>query len=978
MRLKKTMAAVVASCMMTMSAASLVKNITAFSSEVPTSPTVCAIESIVELDGLTDDYLKKIPLKIILDNMTYAQDVFGEEDSDESSGAEPSESGGENAESGENENSTLVSESENPPVSDLEEDTSDSAIESEPVVDGGFDESFDQNASDAEIAVGVGEVSEDIPEPVHKVGDKVELDNEAKYIWIGEERFSLSDEKAVLNLFIEGSENEYTVEKEIAVGSSEERFDSRNSFYNVKFVISKNCWSFDSFEFYTINEKEEKAVLESKVKEIGFKSCEFIINSPLEQGKNIYLSAVPRFIKDGEICEDVDIQVEYHGENVKNNCILTDGKITIDFRAVDKENGNTIKGQKDFTISISEKSDSEDNTSESDTSEDNSSEGDTSEDNSSEGDTSEDNSSEGDTSEGNSSEGDTSEDNSSEGNTSEDNSSEGDTSEDNSSEDNSSEGDTSEDNSSEGDTSDGNNSEVTSLPNESEPTQAPNETTPPIEEIPLVELSADCGSAIELLFDNISGDKFEINVTGGSLEGLNVNLSESENVIVGSCEIDDGKAKIVLSPIKDVNGDIPFGNISGKLIITANNAQPLEIELSGHSGFARIIERNSAQTKMRYMPYSTEYALDRDYPWLSAEFTLIGELPDGLEFDAESGKISGAPTVAGTFTFEIAANLTYKDKEQSDTVQITREVEFNILNSTAKNVYMITDPDYGIALPLGEHIDGRAFYIDTDEVMQELSVTLKGDCSEFYDLWLNGRKLRRSSDDYKNLHGSTLITFESGAFKGLEFNEINTLVFVFKPNGSDKFKYAAQNFIITDDKSAIEPNDEATQDYLNMYTPVNKIVDNGDSKYAETLSSVKIYTKSGNLPSGTKTVVKPNVSASKDGIGMDIRLADEKGNAVQPEKSLTVQVSLPNDYKNGDVYVYELENGNYSKAGSTVKDGKLFFTADESKTFVVSKRALSGNKATGSNPTTGIALSSVGFVASGAALVLILTGKRKK
>lgn len=291
---------------------------------------------------------------------------------------------------------------------------------------------------------------------------------------------------------------------------------------------------------------------------------------------------------------------------------------------------------------------------------------------------------------------------------------------------------------------------------------------------------------------------------------------------------------------------------------------------------------------------------------------------------------------------------------------------------------MITDPDYGFYIPLGEPIDGRAYYLDTDEIEQALSVTLKGDCSEFYDLWLNGKKLRRTSDEYKTLHGSTLITFKEDAFEDCEINEINTLVFVFKPNSSENYKFAAQNFIITDDKSAIEPNEEAIQGYLNMYTPANKIVDDINIEYKETLSSVKIYARSGNLPSGTKTIVKPNMRSAKDGIAMDIRLTDEYGNNIQPEKSVTVQVPLPDDYQDDDVYVYELENDNYSKAGSTVKNGQVFFTADKSKTFVVSKKALSAKQESNANPTTGVAVSSIGFVVSGAALVMILTGKRKK
>ncbi len=825
-----------------------------------------------------------------------------------------------------------------------------------------------EDTSDADISIGASEMPNNIPEPVHKKGDKVELDADAEYIWIGEEQFSLSDEDATVDLFVEDSEDDYILERTIVVGSSE-RLDANNKFYSVVFKISKNRWTFDEFEFYTTSVTDEVTYLESKVKEIGYNSCEFTISAPLEEGKNIYLNAVPRFTRNGVVLDDVDIKVEYHGTEVKSDRILTDNRIMLDLRALDEE-GSIIIEQKDFTVIISEEDEEEPNEGDSDVS---------------------------NPDENNSDVSVPDENNSDVSNPDENNSDVSDPDENNSNvsvpDENNSDVSVPDENNSDVSVPDENNSDVSnpdennsgvSVPDVINPDNNSDVSNPDKNDdepvVVPVELSADCGNAAEIFFDNINGDTFDVTVTGSPLENFSAELLDAENVVLGNLESSDDGAKIVLSAVRDINGEYASGNVSGKLIITADNAEPLTIELSGHSGFVRIVERGTAKTTMKYMPYWAEYGLDIGYPWLSAEFTVLGELPEGLEFDAQNGKISGAPTAAGTFKFEIAANLTYKDMEDSSSAYITREIELNIANNTAKNLYMMTDPDYGFVAPLGESIDGRAYYISAEDATQKQSITLNGDCSEFYDLWLNGIKLKRVSDDYKMLHGQTLITLEPNAFSGLKTDEINTLVFIFKPNSSENYKYAAQNFIITEDKSAIEPNEEAMQGYLNMYTPTNMIVDdNISAEYKETLSSVRIYASSGNLPSGTKTIVKSNAGSSKYGIAMDISLIDGAGRAIKPEKSLTVQVSLPQGYQNRDVFVYELEDGKYSKTGSTVKDGQLFFTASESKTFVITKVALGEmQKNVTSNPATGIAVSGAGFIASGAALVLILTSKRKK
>ncbi len=1162
MRFKKTVAAAAATCVMMASAASFIKSVTAFSSEIPAGP----VDVSVELNGVTDEYAKKIPLEAILDNMMYAYDVYENDDHvipENSESVAPENSDPDVLENSEPvapessepdvlENSEPVApESSEPNVLENSEpvapESSDpGALEnSEPIASESADDGKSSDSgSEAKVEIGVSENTDDLPKPIHIKGEKVEIDSDAEYIWIGEEKFPLSDKDAAVDLFVETPEDHYTVEKTVTVGSAE--FDDpNNKIYSTKFKITKNCWSFDEFEFYTVGANDKKAYLRSAVNEIRLNACDFTINSPIEEGRNVYLKASPRMLNR----DDVTTEVKYYGENAKDEHILTDGKMTIDVRALDKDE-NVVAELKGFTvtalreefvlsarldpdggssatfdgafpltsdsadqaeISVLFKTDSADTEhsvkldklslkfaerelsesditkavlgryesafdAENDNAEDIKAElfgdgfktateggaeftlfiepssvpelvnkdsaafvvhlfvnvesaqsepveSDTSSEPTESNTTSEpiesdisseptesdisseltesDNSSE-------PTESDTSSEPTESDTTSEpiesDTSSEpieSDTSSEPTESDTTSEPiesdmssePTESDISSEPTESD-TSSELTESNTSSEPTES-NTSSEPTESKPAskpikrpaskpavtapIELTADCGGSAEIFFDNISGDSFEINVKGAS-KGFDAELVGAENVVLAGTELYDGGVKIVLSAVKDINDELAFGDISGRLVVKADNAEPLLIELSGHSGCARVVERDSFGIAMKYVPYWSEFSLDRDYPWLSAKFSVIGELPEGLELDSQSGRLSGSPTVAGTFDFEIAANIIRNGDENSDTAQTVRKVSLSISNNTEKNLKLITDPNYGFLKPLGEAIDGRAYYVSTEETFEKQFVLLNGECSEFSDLWLNGVKLKRGSDDYKRLHGSTQITLEPSAFDGIAKNEVNTLVFVYKPNSTENYKIAAQNFIIVDDKSIIAKNEDAVQEYLNMYTPSNKIAD-GDSEYAETLSAVKIYAQNGNLPGGTKTVVKPNNSTGSGGIAMDIAMVDKNGETVTADSGVTVQVPLPEDYKDSSsVQVYELEDGKYSKTGSTVKDGKVFFTADESKTFVVTKKALSAKREGSSvNPETGVVVSSAGFVVSGAALIMLAaTGKRKK
>ncbi|MDE6731288.1 MAG: Ig domain-containing protein, partial [Oscillospiraceae bacterium] len=480
-----------------------------------------------------------------------------------------------------------------------------------------------------------------------------------------------------------------------------------------------------------------------------------------------------------------------------------------------------------------------------------------------------------------------------------------------------------------------------------------------------------------IYFDNISKGEVVLEITSNTddLTSLDVALEDAALVTLGDVDVRGGRAWITLVGVRGNDGELLRGEVRGTLVMTADNAEPLEITLGGESGSARLVERKTWDTAMKYVPYLAEYSLDGEYSWLNAEYSVIGELPEGLELDARTGKLSGAPVEPGKFSFEIAATLTYADDDNSSSATITREVGFTVANNTAGNLYMLTDPDYGFYRPIGEDIDGRAYYLDTDELAREIKATLKGECSEFYDLWLDGVKLTRRSDDYKALHGATEIKFDEGALVWLSKDEIHTLVFAYKPNSSDNLKLAAQNLIITSDKSAIEASE--ARDYYNMYTPAGKLPGELDSGYSKAVSSVRLYAANDTLPAGVKTLVRANTEESKGGIGMDIIIADESGEQLLPNGSVTAKMNLP-EFFGDDVYVYFLEDGKYLETSATVRDGQVFFTLDGSKTVIVSQRTIDPNAKSSGNPATGVAVSSAGLVISGVALVMILAGRRKE
>ncbi|MDE6732356.1 MAG: hypothetical protein K2J77_05715, partial [Oscillospiraceae bacterium] len=363
MRFKKAIAAGVAACVMTASAASLVKSVSALSAESPAA----AVDVTVELVGVTDDYAARVPLSVVLDNMMYAHDVFAETAPDDNESETPGVS-----ESEPGDTSTDVSELESEPAETSEPEsepaeesapeaaeapTADEEVskpESEPaditnIPEEEVPEAASPDNENSEIPEdneepGASEEAPEAPEPLHKRGDKVELPDGAEFVWVDGEQYSIGDKNATLNLFVEGSADKYIVEKTLIIGTQAE-----NTVYNATFGITKNRWTFDTdFELYTTNSDGEKTMLNAALYDIGVNSVKYLITSEVGE-RDVYLKLSPRFMRNGEIAEDVTVDVIYRGTNPVDSRILADGGIIVDLLAFDAEH-NLITEQREVAI----------------------------------------------------------------------------------------------------------------------------------------------------------------------------------------------------------------------------------------------------------------------------------------------------------------------------------------------------------------------------------------------------------------------------------------------------------------------------------------------------------------------------------------------------------------------------------------------------------------------------------------------------
>lgn len=309
------------------------------------------------------------------------------------------------------------------------------------------------------------------------------------------------------------------------------------------------------------------------------------------------------------------------------------------------------------------------------------------------------------------------------------------------------------------------------------------------------------------------------NVGDEELTGLKVEWSKApKNIKLHDYWTVGGENNDTLAPLTDAStkdylakirllpdGD---GEISGQLKISADGQEPVFIDLSGKAGNPDIVTESPLPDGVKYVPYSAIVATNNIYDWVTPQYTISGDLPDGVSFNEDTGEIYGVPTETGEFQFLIRAR--FIDDEGFPTLGSTsKEFTLTILENTNDNVYEASDENYDIKTHLGEEVTEGAHDYNIEKVESTHEFSSTGEFGEFIALWLNGVKLTEGAD-YTCKEGSTIITISGQTLRDLEEGETNTIAAEFRVDGEvdNELKRTAQNFTI----GALTEDDDVEED----------------------------------------------------------------------------------------------------------------------------------------------------------------------
>lgn len=304
---------------------------------------------------------------------------------------------------------------------------------------------------------------------------------------------------------------------------------------------------------------------------------------------------------------------------------------------------------------------------------------------------------------------------------------------------------------------------------------------------------------------NYYHDVFFANIGDAELTGLSVSLEEAQNVqlddywtirenSVGTLgaftTTEDGEmkniAKIRLEAIRDEDGNVQAGEVSGTLVIKADmgdddpsNDQEIRIKLVGTAGVEGIVT-DTLVDGVKYVPYASVIQTSAMGSSNAVQFKVIsGSLPEGITL-FENGKIYGVPKVYGTFTFTVEAFFTQSGNRE------TKEFTLKILDNTDENVEAATDMGY-------ELLDRvpSTLYSYTDQVFRS-----EGAYNQFCKFFLDGRELV-AGQDFDAEEGSTKITIRAQTFQNAG-SGTHTIAAEFRTDKSDTntVKKAAQNYTV--------------------------------------------------------------------------------------------------------------------------------------------------------------------------------------
>lgn len=259
-------------------------------------------------------------------------------------------------------------------------------------------------------------------------------------------------------------------------------------------------------------------------------------------------------------------------------------------------------------------------------------------------------------------------------------------------------------------------------------------------------------------------------------------------------------AKVRLLPLNDEGGEI-----EGTLTVYADGQEPIVINLTGRAQNPKIVtdqEKFDQVTAVKYVPYSYMITTNCMYDWTDVEYTLTGDLPDGVEWIPETGEIYGVPQEVGTFPITVEAAF----KSDTYTFESSKvDLVLTVLDNSNENVYNASDDGYSIKQALGTDAGDYNFVLTS---LEDAVFVSYGEFSEFNNeycgVWLNGQKLVEGKD-YDAESGSTRVTIYGETFENTDYvnqDGENTIALEFRKDGNrnEELKRTSQNFTINTTK----------------------------------------------------------------------------------------------------------------------------------------------------------------------------------
>lgn len=263
--------------------------------------------------------------------------------------------------------------------------------------------------------------------------------------------------------------------------------------------------------------------------------------------------------------------------------------------------------------------------------------------------------------------------------------------------------------------------------------------------------------------------------------------------------------KVRLLPLRDANGDIISGEISGTLTITGGG-QTVTVKLTGRSG-RFTISTDRLVNGVKYVHYSSVIQTSNMYEADAVRFTLVeGPLPSGLTLRS-SGEIYGVPTVTRATPWHIKVRATYTEPS-GQVFTDEKEYDLTIIDNTDANVWNATDTNYHllraivnedntVSLPQG-HVPVTDLSEGNNWSGNAQTFWSNGEYGNFQvtEVRLDSTYLTRGRD-YTDEAGSTKITIQNQTLRS-RGNGTHTISVEFREGGTNGvMKRTAQNYTLT-------------------------------------------------------------------------------------------------------------------------------------------------------------------------------------